>query len=157
MIQVNKNKAKVTNVSGRGGKENVVLSLFNENLKRVSKPLYDAVSPNGDKIEFKKQSDDQWFDLPKYYNLSEHDKNIIMTFIMHKSGKVVKIAVVSLGKMLDRLIDNPRYREYGWTSDAMETLHTLKQKSPKIQSKIKLKIRSFLEDNNDIVEVIYNE
>tara|TARA_Y100000592_G_C5360944_1_gene263671 strand:+ start:89 stop:562 length:474 start_codon:yes stop_codon:yes gene_type:complete len=157
MISVNKNKAKAANVGGRGGKENMVLSLFNENLKRVSKPLYDAVSPNGDKIEFKKQADDQWFDLPKYYNLSDKDKKIIMTFIMHKSGKVVKIAVVSLGEMLTRLIDNPKYSEYGWTSDAMETLHLLKQKSPKIQSKIKLKTRSFLEDNSDIVKVIYNE
>jgi hypothetical protein len=157
MISVDKNKAKVTNVGGRGGKENVILPLFNENLKRVSKPLYDAVSPTGDKIEFKKQANDQWFDLPKYHNLSEHDKDIMMTFIMHNGGKVVKIAVVSLGKMLDRLIDNPKYSEYGWTSDAMETLYLLKQRSPKIQSKIKLKTRSFLEDNSDIVEVIYNE
>ena len=131
------------------------MPLFNESLKRVSASLYDAITPCGEKIEFKKQANTQWFDLPKYYDLSDDERNIKMIFILHDKGTVKKVASVTLGQMLDRLLDNPKYADKGWTSEMLESLHYLKRKHPRFQAKVGLDTKPFLADNKDIVEVIY--
>ena len=155
MLTVDKNKVLNINVGGRGGKEAVLMPLFNESLQRVSASLYDAVTPCGEKLEFKKQANTQWFDLPKYYNLSDDERNINMIFVLHQDGKVQKIARVKLGNMLERLLDNPKYADKGWTSEMLESLHYLKRKHPRFQAKVGLDTKPFLVDNKDIVEVIY--
>ena len=55
MLTINKSKVMDINVGGRGGKEAVLMPLFNESLERVSAALYDAVTPCGEKLEFKKK------------------------------------------------------------------------------------------------------
>ena len=156
MLTVDKQKVAITNVGGRGGKEAVLLPLFKESLKRVSAPLYDAISPSGEKLEFKKQANTQWFDLPKYYDLTKEDKKINMIFVLHKDGKVKKIASVKLGDMIDRLLDNPKYADMGWTSEMLESLYRLKKRHPRFQAKVGLDTKPFLIDNKDIVKVIYD-
>ena len=156
MLTVDEQKVAIINVGGRGGKEAVLLPLFKESLQRVSAPLYDATSVCGEKFEFKKQANTQWFDLPKYYNLTKEDKKINMIFVLHKDGKVQKIASVKLGDMIERLLDNPKYADMGWTSEMLESLHRLKKRHPRFQAKVGLDTKPFLTDNEDIVKVIYN-
>ena len=68
----------VYSFKGQGGKEKIYEIFANDilklPLKRQSHKLYDFVNlENDQKIEFKKQCNQQWFDASKYYNLSDND------------------------------------------------------------------------------------
>lgn len=74
------------NVSGRGGSEQVIGSALIPNAERVSAALYDfEVNYKGElhRIEIKKQANDKWFDIGKYHDLSEFDKQVVMLFVLH--------------------------------------------------------------------------
>jgi len=157
MLTVKPRIVKRANVKGKGGKEEEILALFKDNLKRVSASLYDAENKRtGKKYEFKKQAKDQWFDISKYQDLSRKDKAIIMTFILHNEGEIDKIGVLTLGKFLNRLLGDKRYDELGWTETIMRQLNRVKKKAPQFQAKVKLDVRKFVEDNDDIVNIIFN-
>ena len=115
MLEINENQIMSANLSGRGGKEGAVLSLFVDDLTRVNDVLFDAIDSNGNKFEFKKQANLQWFDIGKYYNLTEEEKNINMVFLLHKDGKLEKVAIIKLGKFIERLTSSPKHEEDGWT------------------------------------------
>lgn len=154
MIKVNNKKAQKANLSGKGGKEYLLKEVFTiEGIecKRVNKPLYDFIQ--GDyKIEFKKQGDTQWFDIGKYHNLKQEDKNIDMVFIVTSKGKVDKlpvgeimyIATMKLGTMIYLLLNNEKYNALGWTKENFKTCYEQKIKYPTQQAKVKLDIRDFI-------------
>jgi hypothetical protein len=94
------------NLSGRGGKESIIGSLLPERLgwSRCKEPndkrLADYINRNGLSVEVKKQDNAQWFDVGKYYNLSDADREIIMLFVNHFKGSVIELAAIRLGGFL---------------------------------------------------------
>jgi hypothetical protein len=144
------------NIGGRGGKEASLLPLFPD-YKRVSAPLYDFVSSKDskDRIETKKQANCQWFDVGKYHNLSEEDKNISMMFLVHDKGAIKHIFRVSLGDMLDILCSDSEHQKSGWTFDNVQQCSILKNKYPSMQVKVKLNVKSFYKKYKKQLETLY--
>ncbi len=84
------------NVSGRGGKEKDLVTLF-QNARRVQHAIYDAVLLHNDieyKLEFKKQANTQWFDIPKYYQLSQEHAAVILIFFICQADRIEMIASI---------------------------------------------------------------
>ena len=133
------------NLSGRGGAEKKLLSLFCDGTKQINAPLYDFIQLDGTKIECKKQENTQWFDIGKYHNLSEEDKNIMMLFILHNKGKINdKLYYIPLGEFLNLCCNDTELAEYGWTWKQIKRQYEAKQESPKIQSKACIRVKSFV-------------
>ena len=53
--------------------------------------LYDAVKTDGSKVEFKKQTAQQWFDMVKLSECTETDMDIEILWFMHDGGKVQSV------------------------------------------------------------------
>ena len=145
MLTVNMKELVKANIGGRGGKEAVLLPIFNEKLKRTNESLYDCVDSQGQKYEFKKQQDLQWFDIAKYNNLTKEQKLINMVFIVHKKGKPCGIYSMKLGDMLAFLCNNKKYAKDGWTPEVMKMGAIIKEIAPSVQLKAPLKIKKFVE------------
>ena len=165
MIKVNKIKAQKANLSGKGGKEYLLKEVFTIQgikCKLDSEPLYDFIQGEH-KLEFKKQADVQWFDVGKYHNLKEKDKNIDMVFIVTSKGKVDKIpkgeiiyiATMRLGTMIHLLLNNEKYNKLGWTKENLKTCHEQKLKYPTQQAKVKLEVRNFLRENRPYMKALF--
>jgi len=154
MIEINEKQANLANLSGKGGKEYLLKKVFTvEGLecKPESKPLYDFLQGKR-KLEFKKQGNTQWFDIGKYHNLTQEDKNIDMVFVVTSKGKTDKIptgeilyiATMKLGTMIHLLLNNAKYSVLGWTKENFKTCYEQKIKYPTQQAKVKLDIRDFI-------------
>jgi hypothetical protein len=147
-------------IKGRGGKESSIGAIL-PNGHRVSKSLFDYVVEDSGgveyQIEIKKQTNDQWFDSGKYYNLSDADKQIILLFINHIQGKIVTISAIRLGDLLDILLKDSRFKDYGWTEYALKTAYELKRECPQLQFKAKLKVRDILRSHREHFQLIYEE
>lgn len=166
MIIVNKNKVANVNLAGRGGKERQIREIFTTNnigCTRINESLYDIVQ-GGHRIELKKQADTQWFDIGKYHNIDDTDKDIDMVFIltsrgrkndMCKAGFVEKIFSIKLGKLLDILISNKTYNKWGWTLDNIKTCHEQKIKYPTQQAKVKIEVRKFFTENKNKFNILW--
>ena len=158
MIIVNESIAPTVNVGGQGGKEKILTSIFKD-VKVVSEPLFDAVTTTGVKLEFKKQADLQWFDVGKYYNLREEDREILMTFILTGSkelkGKIDCIFTIPLGRFIDILTTTEKYKRDGWEHSNIEMCHNQKKKYPTQQAKLQVKVRQFLKDNLEDVDMLW--
>lgn len=155
-MRLNKKIISEINMGGRGGGEKVFAPALAD-YRRVSKSLYDFVNEDTqEKIELKKQKDLQWFDGWKYHNLSEDDRNITMMFVMHDGQKVSSIYSVSLGAMIDALLADAEYNKSGWTADVLESLNTLKNNAPKVQSKLPLKISGFIKKYRHLFTLEYD-
>tara|TARA_R100001594_G_scaffold143035_1_gene190596 strand:- start:266 stop:745 length:480 start_codon:yes stop_codon:yes gene_type:complete len=157
MLKINENQIISANLGGRGGKEAAALSLFANDLTRINHVLFDAIDPLGNKFEFKKQANLQWFDIGKYYNLTQEEKNIYMVFLVHKNGELEKVATIRLGKFIERLTSSPKHAEDGWTKKTIRFMHEIKKIHPRFQTKAPLKVKQFLSDNSDVVEVLYEK
>lgn len=86
------NQIDTLRVAGRGGKERDIAEVLLPSAKRASSPVYDYEIYDEKtnllyRVEIKKQTNDQWFDIGKYYNLSESDREIVILLI--KSHKRV--------------------------------------------------------------------
>ena len=155
-MRLNKKIISEINMGGRGGGEKVFAPALTD-YRRVSKSLYDFVNEDTqEKIELKKQKDLQWFDGWKYHNLSEDDRNITMMFVMHDGQKVSSIYSVSLGAMIDALLADAEYNKSGWTADVLESLNTLKNNAPKVQSKLPLKLSGFIKKYRHLFTLEYD-
>ena len=143
-------------VGGKGGGEKAFAPALVD-FKRVSACLFDFVNEiTQEKLELKKQKDLQWFDGWKYHNLSADDRNIIMLFVLHDGKKVSSIYSMPLGTMIDTLLSDPEYNESGWTPEVLQTLHALKSTASKVQSKLPLKVKGFIEKHRDSVSLEYS-
>ena len=157
---INFSQINTINLSGRGGKESLIEKMFNSHLKikQINNPLYDfEISYEGKeyKIEVKKQEKHQWFDVAKYYNLSEEQKKIIMLYIMHKSGVINKLIAIPLGDFLDVCLSDDDLKKYGWTNDVFQIANELKIKHPALQFKVKADLNKFFDLYRNKFEIVY--
>jgi hypothetical protein len=154
-VRLDKKVISEISMAGKGGGEKAFAPALVD-FKRVSACLFDFVNESTqEKIELKKQKNLQWFDGWKYHNLSEEDKLITMLFVLHDGEKVSTIYSMPLGTMIDTLLSDAEYDEAGWTSDVLQMLHTLKGVAHKVQSKLPLKVKAFVEKHCDIVTLEY--
>ncbi len=63
--------------------------------------LYDAVKADGSKIEFKKQSGQQWFDLVKLAEFAEGNEDIEILWFMHDGGKVQSVHTCTYTELIE--------------------------------------------------------
>ena len=144
------------NMGGRGGGEAVFAPALID-FRRVNECLFDFINDkSGERLELKKQQNLQWFDGWKYHNLSADDRNIIMLFVLHNNKKVLKICSVGLGKMIDTLLGDPDYDDAGWSADVLRNLYEIKQKAAKVQSKLPLHVKKFVEKYPNIFSIHYS-
>lgn len=143
-------------MGGKGGGEKAFAPALVD-FKRVNACLFDFLNEiTQEKLELKKQKDLQWFDGWKYHNLSADDRNIKMLFVLHDGKKVSSIYSMPLGTMIDTLLSDPEYNESGWTPEVLQTLHALKSTASKVQSKLPLKVKGFIEKHRDSVSLEYS-
>lgn len=127
---------KILNFKGQGGKESIYEEFANQilslPLKRQSDQMYDFINQStNQKIEFKKQVNQQWFDASKYYQLTEEEENILMHFLLiDKNGIPKSVYEIKLITFVD----------LNFTPEYIKLCYELKQKFPKHQSKMDLKI-----------------
>lgn len=151
-------KVKQLSLAGRGGFEIPLLSTL-RGARREGQKLFDATLEDGPvqyKIEIKRQADLQWFDIPKYHQLSDQDKKIIMVFFLHKNSQMDMVAAITLEKLLDLVLKDEQTVKDGWTEEVIATGFALKQTYPTIQYKVKLKVRQLIQrypEQFEIVEV----
>lgn len=152
-IKVNLQNLNELNVGGKGGKEKIVNVLFPD-WKRVDAPLFDFIKENL-KIEVKKQTNLQWFDVGKYHNLNEEEKEIWMIFLCHKNGKIKNIYSVKLGKFIDTLCSSKKYQKLGWNPEVFSKGAEFKIKYPTLQFKVMAKILTVKSDFPSLFDVIF--
>ena len=151
MILLNEQALLSVDISGRGGKENAIQSILVGSYERKNEPLYDLQNSDdiGARVEIKKQQNTQWFDLKKYYNLSDEDKSITMLFTCyHKDRGIDLVASCSLGEFLEFVVDNPNYTEGGWLTSVIQLAYEISLVAPKMQTKAQLRVRDFINDKN---------
>lgn len=146
--------AKKVNLGGKGGKEKLLKRVFLKS-QRINAPLFDIIDANGGLRELKKQANVQWFDIGKYHLLCDQDKSILMTFIMHEKGKIQKIMEIELGRMLDLLRGNEKYRQWGWTNSNIEMCWMQKVKYPTQQAKVKVEVKKFFAENEEEFTILW--
>ena len=156
-MQIDERVIPSIDVSGRGGKESHLMPLLPD-YKRVNESLFDFISCEGDeRLEIKKQANLQWFDVGKYHNLSEADRQIKMTFLLHKGGLIRLIFYIELGEMLDILCADPKWRKHGWTKENIKTCHDQKLKFASMQAKVQLGVKKFYEKYHNKVETVWGQ
>ena len=69
----------------------------------LSERLYDAVKADGSKVEFKKQSADQWFDLVKLSECTAKDRKIEILWFMHGGGVIHSVHRCTYGELIKSL------------------------------------------------------
>jgi len=145
---INKDFVSKCNFKGRGGKENQVISCFTNNLIKENGELFDCIDADSkEKYELKKQRDLQWLDPRKFFNLSDDDKKITLVFILYdSSGFCDVIATIRLGDFVKIV----------YTGEHLKSAKNYAKKFPKDQIKSGIKIRDFIKDNKDIVEILWN-
>ena len=163
MITINEQQARTVNLGGRGGKESLLKKVF-EGTTRQNAELFDAMTIDGTKLEFKKQQNTQWFDAGKYHNLSDADRDILMTFILTtkankklelEAGLIDTIFTISLGDFIDILTSAKKHQSDGWEWENIETCYNQKKKYKTQQAKVKVDVRTFLADNENKVEALW--
>ena len=147
------------NVSGKGGKESTIIDLL-PTASRNTKPLFDLEIKNGIKpirIEIKKQKNLQWFDIRKYHNLSQEDREIVLLFINHGKHGIDLIAAIQLGSFLDFVLSKADLKEFGWSAECIKKAHALTRPDqyPKLQFKAGLRVRDLINEHRELFQVIY--
>jgi len=157
MLRISNDNISNIDISGRGGAEQKIFPLFENNLERVNDPLYDAVdSESGARYEFKKQKSLQWFDAGKYHNLTPEQRNIVMTFFNYDDKGIDMIVEQDLGSFVDTCCQDPDFQKDGWTLDNIRDGAQKKIEHPKMQYKVPLKTRQYFKKYADRVKVIYS-
>lgn len=163
MITINERQARLVNLGGKGGKEALLKKVFKK-ISRKNAELFDAVTANGTRLEFKKQTNTQWFDAGKYHNLSEDDGSILMTFILTTkmskrkktpAGLIERIFTISLKDFLQILTTTKKHQDDGWEWSNIKTCYEQKKKYKTQQAKIKVDIRTFFDDNKEKTQIIW--
>ena len=145
---INKDFISKCNFKGKGGKESQILSCFTNNLIKENGELFDCIDDDTkEKYELKKQKNLQWLDPRKFYNLSNDDKKIIMIFVLYddSSGLCDTIATIRLGDFV----------KIAYMEEHLKSAKNYAKKFPKDQIKSSIKIRDFIKDNEDSVEILW--
>lgn len=88
-------------VSGQGGKDAQLAEALGHN--RVSARYFDAVTDDGDSIEYKKQSATQWFDLIKLAEMSDKQGDIEILWFMHTKGAIHTVHSCTYAQLIEHL------------------------------------------------------
>jgi hypothetical protein len=147
-ICIDRAAVKRVSLSGRGGRESVLRSIFKGDVYRNSSPLSDLVVDGVD-VELKRQSGLQWFDHGKYHNLSAREQDILMVFVMHKESAITSIHAIRLGAFIQTATHDPVCMKDGWTSEEIRDAYKKKRQFPKLQYKLPLNIRAFIERHSE--------
>lgn len=146
---LNVDAISILNLKGRGGKEQLINSILNEDSgwKRDSHILYDYSNDLlGCLVECKKQQDLQWIDPSKYHDVTDEQKNILFLFLVIDKNGIVDIAFsVRVGDFIERI----------WTMDHLRDAWEYISKYPKDQIKSSVKMRTFYKNNQDIITTLY--
>jgi len=146
---LNVDALSILNLRGRGGKEQLINSIFTENSgwKRDSHILYDYSNDLlGCLVECKKQQNLQWIDPSKYHDITDEQKNILFLFLVIDKNGMVDIAFsVRVGDFVERL----------WTMDHLKDAWEYVKKYPKDQVKSSVTVRTFYKNNQDIITTLY--
>ena len=147
-------------ISGRGGRERELGGLLFPSASRASSSLYDYEISDGSifyRVEIKKQQNDQWFDIGKYFQLSDRDRDTVVVFVNHREGAIDTVAAIHLGVLVDFLLSHSEYKRYGWTLDVLRTACNLKKidQCPELQFKAKLKVRNLIDEHRELFQIIY--
>lgn len=145
--------------SGKGGKEKEITKLFPTLLRKDTKKLDFICREESVIYEAKKQQDQQWFNLSKFYNLGQNEQKINLLFICFdpKNGLADIIFCIEKGDFLKLLIDNKSLRDYGWSLNAIEKAHDLVNIAPKLQPKVCVGMRKFYRQHCNEVKTIYKK
>ena len=151
MSTINLAGLKDVNLKGQGGSEKKLLNIFqtSKGWRRTSNSLYDFENViSHQKVEIKKQKNQQWIDPSKYSNLTDTQKKILMIFLqIDDDGDVEAAHAVSTENLVDRL----------WDSDTMEAAHKLKQVCPQVQVKYPIMVKKFFSTHTDISKTVYKK
>ena len=72
--------------------EKKVCQLLGEKFQHCSSKYYDAIFEHV-RLEFKKQSGGQWFDLKKMADMQVAESNIVIVWFVHKNSKFVDVRI----------------------------------------------------------------
>ena len=150
--------AKMPPLKKKQGMEKELAKLFNEYIREDS-ALFDGYV-DGVKIEWKKQSGTQWFDVGKLYDLSEEDQKIVMVFVSHSGKpeyKVTGVYGITIGDFMDLATQDEDLQEAGWNEEILETTAEWKIKYPKFISKVSIYMPKFIRENKEVFEVYFEE
>jgi hypothetical protein len=143
------------NLGGKGGKGDHIALLLPK-WKTVGAALYDFETTKDGiryRLEVKKQQNMQWFDIGKYYHMSEENQNIRVMFLNHYKGKITNIIVILLGDLIGYLYKN--YQKEGWTEEVMSTAAEYKKTYPSLQFKVCAPIKTIFDKTPESFEIIY--
>jgi len=148
-LKIIEGKISKINFKGKGGKEQEIISCFANKLIRKNSELFDCEDEDsGEKYEFKKQANTQWFDPRKFFNLTENEKKISLVFILvDKDGFCDVIFLVKLDQFVEK----------NFSTDQLKDAYKYGKKYPKDQIKSGVNIREFLEKNQDVVKTVWRK
>jgi len=146
-LKIVEKKILELNLKGKGGREQELISCFENNLERKNAVIYDVLDKDtGEKYEFKKQVNTQWFDPRKFYGLKEDERNVTIIFVLiDHDGNCDSISLVNLGKFIER----------NYSQEQLKDAFHYGKKYPKDQIKSGIRIRDFVQNNSDIVQMIW--
>lgn len=157
-IKLNLSGIDKINIKGQGGQESKLVPLFPD-YDKVNNEKYDFVNRKNkdDRIECKKQEDLQWFDIGKYHEMNDLDKQVKIVFVLHKKGVIDTVFYLTSEKFIQLACSKKSYQENGWTYEGIKDFYYLKKKYPTAQSKVKIKMRSFYNDFRDQVTTLFTK
>ena len=160
MLEI-KDKSLLLNLdfSGKGGKEKQIKQLFPSFKRQHVKKLDFLCLEETIYYETKKQENQQWFNLAKFYNLSKGEQRINLLFICFnkKDGLADLIFCIEKGEFLNLLISDGELKDAGWSMTAIEKAYDLVKIAPKLQPKAEVRIRKFYKNHKKEVKTIYNK
>jgi len=83
------NRLIAIDVGGQGGKDRQIAEALGHT--RESSKLWDAVTKDGRRIEYKKQQNNQLLDPYKFSTMSDEDKDVELLFFMHDGKNITEV------------------------------------------------------------------
>jgi len=147
VLQINEDHVLKCNFAGRGGREELIIPCFKNKLVKKSGKLFDCIDiENNEKYELKKQKNEQWLDPRKFFNLTKEEGRITMVFVLwDSSGHCNMIATMSTADFAER----------AFSLEKLQDANNYAKKYPKDQIKSGIKIRELINNNKDVVKIIW--
>lgn len=147
VLKINEDFVLKCNFSGKGGKENLIINCFKNNLIKKNGILFDYIDVDDkEKYELKKQRNQQWFDPRKFFDLSITDRKITIIFVLYdSSGHCDVIATMKIGDFVER----------AFSSKKLQDANNYAKKYPKDQIKSGVKVRELINSNKDVAKIIW--
>ncbi len=97
--------------------EKKLCECLGESFKHTNSKYYDAVFGHI-KLEFKKQSAGQWFDLKKMADMNAEESNIVIIWFIHKNKKFIDVRINTYEDVLLFLDENLTSDWKSWALNA---------------------------------------